>query len=102
LPESAKEQNAFWYKLYKKTESDSTVAQAHQHFLLFRDLAALSLIAAPIVGLLFFSLGFELGISASGAIILLIQYSVTAVAAKNNGNRFVTNVLALHSLKKIA
>jgi hypothetical protein len=70
--------------------------------LLFRDLAALSLIAAPCVALLLYVLEFGFGVSASAALILLTQYSATAVAARNNGMRFVTNVLALHSLKKIA
>jgi hypothetical protein len=67
-----------------------------------RDLAALSLIAAPCVALLLYVLEFGFGVSASAALILLTQYSATAVAARNNGMRFVTNVLALHSLKKIA
>ena len=100
FPEDAKEQNALWYKLYKKVDSDLTVAQAHRHFLLFRDLAALSLVAAPCVALLLYFLGFGLGISASATLILLIQYSATAVAARNNGIRFVTNVMALHAVKR--
>lgn len=100
FPDDAKEQNAMWYKLYKKVDSDVTVAQAQRHYLLFRDLAALSLLLAPISALLLYIFGASGRSSGLAMGILVVQYLATAVAARNNGIRFVTNVLALHAVKR--
>lgn len=98
LPTNPKEQNAAWYKLLKKHEYDPRVEEAHQQFLLFRDLAAISVLPMP----------FILGAIATGALqtraglwgiaALLIQYLACAVAARNHGNSLVSNVLAVHSV----
>jgi hypothetical protein len=100
FPDDPREQNTLWFKLYKKVESEVTVAQAHRHYLLFRDLAAMSLLLAPLA-----TLGLYLSGAASTApwiafAILCTQCGATAVAARNNGIRFVTNVLTLHSVKR--
>ncbi len=101
FPESPREQNALWYRLFKKTDSDPEIAQAHRYFLLFRDLAALSLL---------------LGIGAPGALYVLgtganaiwlavalfsAQYLATAIAARLHGVRLVCNVLALHGVAEV-
>lgn len=99
FPEKAKDQNTAWYKLYKKVDSDVTVVQAHRHYLLFRDLATLSLLLAPISMILLYAAGASLTTSGIALVFFIVQYAATAVAARNNGVRFVTNVLALHAVK---
>lgn len=100
FPEKAKDQNTTWYKLYKKVDSDVTVAQAHRHYLLFRDLATLSLLLAPISAILLYVFDAPLASSGIAVTFFIGQYLATAVAARNNGVRFVTNVLALHAVKR--
>jgi len=99
FPETPHEQNALWYKLYKAHADKLTVAQAHRVYLLTRDLAAGSFV------LMF---AFVLAASISDASLstklgyggfLVTQYAITACAARNYGNRFVTNVLVEESLK---
>ncbi len=99
FPDAAKDQNTMWYKLYKKVDGDVTVAQAHRHYLLFRDLAALSLLLAPISVILFYVFDASLVSSGIALAFLIGQYTATAMAARHNGVRFVTNVLALHAVK---
>ncbi|CAL8479587.1 protein of unknown function (plasmid) [Caballeronia sp. S22] len=46
------EQNAFWYKLYRRVEAETSVVDAHKMFQLWRDASALSLplvIAVPLL-----------------------------------------------------
>lgn len=96
FPVVPRDQNAAWYRLFKKVDADPAVAQAHRHFLLFRDLAALSfllLIAAPI---LLAVLGASAAMIGASAGVLTVQYFATAIAARFQGVRLVCNVLALH------
>lgn len=98
-PDAPREQNTFWFKLYKRVNTDITVLTAHRYYLLFRDLAAMSvllLIVAPIV--LYFE-GRALSIPA--AVLFAVQYVLAAFAARQQGFRLVTHVLALHSVKKV-
>lgn len=100
FPDGAREQNAAWYRLYKKVENDVVVAQAHRHYLLFRDLAAVSLLLVPVaMGTLFFLHGKTVLAWSSGTL-FAVQYAMTALAARHNGVRLVTNVLALHAVKR--
>jgi len=96
FPTAARDQNSLWYQLYRQVEADPAVAQAHRHFLLFRDLAALSLLLAIIAPVALFALG--AGAAAAGLAVALfgVQYLATAVAGRFHGVRFVCNVLALH------
>jgi len=102
FPERPGEENALWYRLYKKVEEDVTVTLSHGHYLLFRDLAVLSLMltaAGPAVVWVSGGAGpaiwFVFGL-------FVVQYLLAAVAARNQGVRLVSNVLALHSLKRRA
>jgi len=83
-------------------ESEVTVAQAHRHYLLFRDLAAMSLLLAPLATLALYLSGAASPSTWIALAILCTQYAATALAARNNGIRFVTNVLTLHSVKRRA
>lgn len=96
FPELPREQNVLWYRLFKQTDSNPEIAQAHRHFLLFRDLAALSFllgIAAP--ALLYLLGGGAISIWLALAL-FCVQYLATAIAARLHGVRLVCNVLALH------
>jgi hypothetical protein len=101
LPTDAREQNSKWYKLYKMVENQTEVSSAQKNFLMYRDMAAMSL---PLIILVPLSLYF-MGAPANGlwicAILFLVQYILTAVSARNTGIRFVCNVLAIHAAKKV-
>lgn len=100
--EEPKEQNSKWYKLYKLVQTVPEVAYAQKDFLMYRDMAVLSL---PLMVLAPFALYFaEVGMKALGvaAGLFFMQYVLTAISARNAGERFVCNVLAVHSAKKVA
>ena len=96
IPRAAKEQNTCWFKLYKKHESAPTVENPHRSFLLARDLASIALI---------FSIGGGFGLAFGGVkfttvalyvVVMLAQYFLLAVVARNHGNRLVCNVIVEH------
>lgn len=99
--EEPKEQNSKWYKLYKQVETVPEVAYAQKDFLMYRDMAVLSLplmVLAP--------LGLYVADASTNALwvaagLFLMQYVLTAISARNAGERFVCNVLAVHSAKKV-
>lgn len=96
FPVLARDQNSLWYRLFKQVEADAGVAQAHRHFLLFRDLAGLSLPLAIIAPLVLYVLAAG-GVAPWLAFALFgMQYLATAVAGRFHGVRLVCNVLALH------
>ena len=101
FPFEPREQNTAWYKLYKKVASEASVEDGHKSYLLFRDLAAISLLLTVVAPVGVYLL--EGGIRAAlllGAL-MLGQYLLAAIAARNSGTRFVTNVLAIHSAKRV-
>lgn len=96
FPASPREQNTLWYRLFKEVDGKPEVAQAHRHFLLFRDVAALSLLLLVVAAI---ALQFLEASSSSvwfAAALLAVQYLATATAARFHGVRLVRNVLALH------
>lgn len=99
LPETAKEQNSLWYKIYKSFQEDPVVKKSHKDFLLGRDLTA--------IALLFLIVGGVAGIILiTGSIkwwyliFALVQYFILAVVTQNHGKRLVCNVLALETSKQ--
>ena len=100
LPELPKEQNALWYKLYKKVEADTAVASVHRNFLLFRDVAAISLLVAAIFSPAMFLFGITPKVIGCALLLFITQYFLAMIAARNHANAFVSNVLALHSIKR--
>lgn len=99
FPRDPHEQNALWYKLYKKHADKLTVAQAHKVYLLTRDLTAVS---AVFVCLFVFAAAFSeatLKIKFGYCMYLVLQYMITASAARNYGHRFVTNVLVEETME---
>lgn len=100
FPSDPKEQNKLWYRLYKKVEAEISVTQAHRHYLLFRDLAALSLLLALVSPAVLLFVGLEPSLAAISIGLFIVQYVLSAIAARNSGVGFVCNVLALHSVKR--
>ncbi|MCI5069060.1 hypothetical protein [Acidovorax sp.] len=101
LPKDPNEQNAKWYKLYRQVSSETEVAEAHRLFLLYRDMAAVSLLLGMTVPLGLLYAGTSIPAVAGTAALFLVQYLATAVGARWSGVRFVCSVLAVHSAKKV-
>jgi hypothetical protein len=100
--EDPKGQNAKWFKLYKVVENVTEVVSSQKDFLMYRDMAVLSL---PLIALA--PLGLYLGAASRNAMwwaagMFLVQYLLTAISARHAGERFVCNVLALHSARKVS
>jgi hypothetical protein len=100
FPTVRKEQNARWYAMYRSVENEASVVQVHRNFLFTRDYTGLSFMLLVVFG----AVGFWQISSLKTATIyfglLLAQYFVVRQAAKNNGIRFVTTVLALKAIGK--
>jgi len=101
LPTTPAEQNALWYKLYKKVMTDAAVVEAHRSYLMFRDMAAVSVLLTPIAPLVLYVNGVALGPCWGAAGLFAVQYLATATAARHSGVRLVNNVLAVHSVKRV-
>lgn len=100
LPSEPKDQNSKWFKLYKMVENQTEVAAAQKDFLMYRDMAVISL---PLIVLVPFGLWFT-GVGQGAvwiaAVLFIVQYLLAATSARHAGIRFVTNVVAIHSSKK--
>ncbi|MHC0444753.1 hypothetical protein ACWA1F_05055 [Flavobacterium sp. 3-218] len=96
LPKKAADQNKLWYKIYKKNSADLIVSESHRAFLLARDLTSLSFLFLIFIGLpILWSEKWPL--SFIYFLILIAQYLLVRVGARNRGRRFVANVLAIES-----
>lgn len=102
LPTDPKEQNSKWFKLYKMVEIQTEVAAAQKDFLMYRDMAVISLPLIVLVPLGLWLAGIGPGALWFAAVVFIVQYLLAATSARHSGIRFVTNVLAIHSAKKIA
>lgn len=102
FPIGERDQNAKWYGLYKQVDSDPSVADSHKNYLLFRDIAAMSLILVLAVPAVMYFNGIDQSRILICAAWFLGQYLVAAFAARNTGVRFVQNVLAVHASRKIS
>jgi len=102
LPVAPHEQNATWYKIYKKHESEVSVQDAQRSYLLTRDMTGFTVLIFCMI----FIVGLLLALPIKRLFICLLmpllEYLVSAIAARNYGNRFVCDVLAEESasLKK--
>lgn len=101
LPTDPAEQNKKWFKLYKMVGSDRAVVEAHKLYLMYREMAAISLPLVPLVpiGLYFINAPMKALPMAAG--LFAVQFFVCCVGARHSGTRFVCNVLSIHSIKKV-
>lgn len=100
LPTESTEQNSKWYKLYKQVPKEPEVQEAHKLFLMYRDMAVLSLllmVLAPLSLSLAGTSNLNLVLAAG---LFVVQYLLTALSARWSGIRFVCNVLAIHSTRR--
>jgi hypothetical protein len=102
LPTEAAEQNAKWYKLYKQVSGEPEVAEAQKLFLMYRDMAVMSVALFAFVPAALFALRTASDAPWLAAGFFAVQYIVTALSARWSGIRFVCNVLAVHSASKIS
>ena len=86
-----------WYKIYQKHRDDPAITQVHRDYLLMRDWCAFSflfLIVLAVTGLFIIEPSTVAWIYAA---LMLVQYLLTMIAARNYGVSFVRNVLAHES-----
>lgn len=97
LPSDAAGESTLWYKIYNDHRDDPAVRQAHRDYLLMRDWCGLSFLGLVVLG------GAGLFIIEPRATawvysaLLLAQYLLTMISARNYGVSLVRNVLALES-----
>lgn len=101
LPTEPREQNARWYTLYRAARVDPAVVDAHRVYLLFRDIAAISVLLLPTASAALWFAGSSVGGVLIAVAFFAVQYLLSAAAARNSGIRFICNVLAIHSATKI-
>lgn len=101
FPTDPKEQNARWYSLYQKVQNEIGVLDAHKSFLLYRDMASISLLLLIIVVAALAGIGLPWHDLAKVAAAFLVQYLLTAFSARSAGERFVCTVLSIHATQKI-
>ena len=102
LPTDGGEQNAKWYSLYKLVEDAPEIAEAQKNYLMYRDMAALSLPFVVLSPILLYCAGATKTALLFGTFLFLVQYMLTAISARWSGIRFVTNVLAVHSSRDVS
>ena len=102
LPTEPAEQNSKWYKLYKLVPNEPEVAEAHKLFLMYRDMAVMSIALLILAPLSLRLAGASTQAAWLAVAVFAAQYLVTAISARWSGIRFVCNVLAVHSARKVS
>jgi len=97
LPSEPDRQTALWYRIYRVHSDDLSVEDSHGAYLRFREMVTLS--SVSIIGFVLCS--FFFGIRAKelfvGIALLIVEYLVLMIAARNAATRLVSNVLAIES-----
>lgn len=101
LPLEPRKQNERWYQLYKMVDDRTEVVNAHRTFLMYRDMAVLSLAFGGLSSLLLYVADVPKGVAWAAVLLFLAQYILTSLSARWSGIRFVCNVVALHSASAI-
>jgi hypothetical protein len=101
LPGEPGEQNAKWYKLYRQVGEDAAVIHAHKLYLMYRDMAAMSVLLMPFVPAALWYAGAPPASQWIAGCLFALQYLMCAISARHSGARLVCNVLALHSTTKV-
>ncbi|EQD63148.1 conserved hypothetical protein, membrane, partial [mine drainage metagenome] len=83
IPESPRDQNTCWYRLYQKHQSNVIISDSHKRFLLFRDSSTLTLLIFVIAGVATALSGIPLGLQAVIAGGLAMQFLWLSVSARN-------------------
>lgn len=91
------DRNGLWYReIYKPVKDSNEVMQSHRSFLLYRDLfSGLIIILISAVCWKFWGDPKQLGVLNNEVFIILSLFTFTSlIAARNSGNRLVTNAVA--------
>ena len=99
LPEESGQQTALWYRIYRAHKEEASVEDAHGAYLRFREMATLcvAFIIVSAVCAAYLTIGGRKLLL--GMLLLVLEYLVVMIAARNAATRFVANVLALESAK---
>ncbi|KRH78436.1 hypothetical protein FERRO_14230 [Ferrovum sp. JA12] len=97
FPQSPRDQNTCWYRLFQGHQSNVIVGDAHKRFLLFRDSSSLTLLILVITGIATALSGVRLALQSMLIGGLAVQFLWLSLSARNTGIRLVQNVLALES-----
>lgn len=101
LPTNPDEQNKKWFKLYKMVGDDRAVIEAHKLYLMYRDMAAMSVPLIALVPAGLYLLNAPPSALWMTAAFFAAQFLLSCFGARNSGTRFVCNVLSIHSTKKV-
>lgn len=96
FPRSPKAQNSTWYGIYDKYRERPEVEDSNRRFILFRDLAAISVFSVLLAPTLIF-LMLDGYFAWAIPVAFFVQYLLFAIAAQVAGVRLVTTVLAIES-----
>lgn len=94
IPTNPEDQNRVWYKISKKFEDTVSVSSSHREFLLARDLTSISFLFLTFTPCTLLIIGKDTKIVLMYVILWLTQYIILCKVSQNNGERFVSNVLA--------
>lgn len=94
IPYDPIEQNRTWYKLYKQVSDSTAVSSSHKNFLLARDLTAISFLFILFTPWSILLVNHNVKMVLCYILIWLLHYLILRKVAINNGERFVSNVLA--------
>ncbi len=97
FPQSPRDQNICWYRLYKKHQSNVIIIDSHKRFLLFRDSCSLTLLIIAVAGIASKMSSVSTGVQGLLLGGLIVQFLWLTLSARNTGIRLVQNVLALES-----
>jgi len=102
IPELPAQQTALWYRIYRGHKDDASVEDAHGAYLRFREMTTLisALMLLYVLGTTYF--GIESKQLFAGILLLIVEYLVVMVAARNAATRLVLNVLAIDSASTAA
>ncbi len=101
LPEDPREQNAKCTSYTGLVADDAAVSHAHKLYLMYRDMAAISFILASVIPAALWYIEVALASRWTAGGLLVLQYVACAIGARHSGVRFICNVMAIHSTKKV-
>ncbi|MDQ2844633.1 MAG: hypothetical protein M3Y72_27030 [Acidobacteriota bacterium] len=95
LPSAPAEQTALWYRLYRGHGDEPSVEDAHGAYLKFREMTHLSLVFSVVSMVAGGALHAPVRRMSAAVAILVLEYLILMLAARNASNHLVLNVLAL-------
>ncbi len=96
IPESPREENALWYQMYNRFETDDRVRASNKLYLLYRDLGALSVLTLVLSSMVFLFRAGEIPGFVIFSATLGFMYFVSVIGAIMYSRSLVKQVLAIH------